>query len=39
MSDGRLVYETPAASADRHQLGSTMGGGPAGGAPSRSPSP
>ena len=39
MSDGRLVYETPAASADRHQLGSTMGGGPADGAPSRSPPP
>ena len=39
MSDGRLVYETPAAGADRHQLGSTMGGGPAGGAPSRSPPP
>ena len=39
MSDGRLVYETPAASADRHQLGSTMGGGPAGGAPSRFPPP
>lgn len=35
MSDGRLVYETPAASADRHQLGSTMGGGHTDAAPSR----
>ena len=35
MSDGRLVYETPAAGADRHQLGRTMGGGHTGAAPSR----
>ncbi len=27
MSEGRIVYETPAASADRHVLGAHMGGG------------
>ena len=39
MSDGRLVYETPAAGADRHQLGRTMGGGHTGAAPSRPAQP
>ena len=27
MSEGRIVYETPAASAERHVLGAHMGGG------------
>jgi simple sugar transport system ATP-binding protein len=27
MSEGRIVYETPAAGADRHKLGTHMGGG------------
>jgi len=26
MSEGRIVFETPAASADRHVLGAHMGG-------------
>lgn len=27
MSEGRIVHETPAATADRHELGAYMGGG------------
>jgi simple sugar transport system ATP-binding protein len=27
MSEGRIVFETPAASAERHEIGAHMGGG------------